>query len=40
MLNSVRMNTLTTNFSSGSFGKYSALLVNPRQLQFSAKYTF
>jgi hypothetical protein len=40
VLNSVRMNTLTTNFSSGSFGKYSALLVNPRQLQFSAKYTF
>ena len=40
VLNSVRFNTLTTNFSSGSFGKYSTLLVNPRQLQFSAKYTF
>ncbi len=40
VLNSVRFNTLTTNFSSGSFGKYSTLLVNPRQLQFSAKYSF
>jgi len=40
VLNSVRFNTLTTNFSSGSFGKYSSLLVNPRQLQFSMKYTF
>lgn len=40
VLNSVRQNTLTTNFSSGSFGKYSALLVNPRQLQFSAHYNF
>jgi Carboxypeptidase regulatory-like domain len=40
VLNSVRFNTLTTNFSSGSFGKYSSLLVNPRQLQFQVKYTF
>jgi hypothetical protein len=40
VLNTVRFNTLTTNFSSGSFGKYSTLLVNPRQMQFSAKYTF
>ncbi len=40
VLNTVRFNKLTTNFSSGSFGKYSTLLVNPRQLQFSAKYTF
>jgi hypothetical protein len=40
VLNSVRFNTLTTNFSSGSFGKYSTLLVNPRVLQFSGKYTF
>jgi carboxypeptidase family protein len=40
VLNSVRFNTLTTSFSSGSFGKYSTLLVNPRQLQFSAKYNF
>lgn len=40
VLNSVRFNTLTTNFSSGSFGKYSTLLVSPRQMQFSAKYSF
>jgi hypothetical protein len=40
VLNTVRFNALTTNFSSGSFGKYNSLLVNPRQMQFSAKYTF
>jgi hypothetical protein len=40
VLNSVRFNTLTTNATSGSFGKYSSLLVNPRQMQFTAKYTF
>jgi Carboxypeptidase regulatory-like domain len=40
VLNSVRFNTLTTNATSGSFGKYSTLLVTPRQMQFSAKYTF
>jgi hypothetical protein len=40
VLNTVRFNALTTNYSSGSFGKYNSLLVNPRQLQFSAKYTF
>jgi hypothetical protein len=40
VLNSVRMNALTTNFSSGSFGKYSTPLVAVRQMQFSAKYTF
>jgi len=40
VLNTVRFNTLTTNFSSGSFGKYSSVLVNPRQMQFSAKYSF
>jgi hypothetical protein len=40
VLNSIRFNALTTNFSSGSFGKYSTLLVSPRQMQFSAKYSF
>lgn len=40
VLNTVRFNALTTTYSSGSFGKYNSLLVNPRQLQFSAKYTF
>lgn len=40
LFNSVRFNTLTTNFSSGSFGKYSNMLNNPRQMQFSAKYNF
>jgi hypothetical protein len=40
VLNSVRFNALTANFSSGSFGKYNSLLVNPRQLQFAAKYSF
>ena len=40
VLNTVRFNTLTTNATSGSFGKYSTLLVTPRQLQFQAKYTF
>lgn len=40
VFNSVRFNTLGTNFSSGSFGRYSTVLVQPRQMQFSAKYNF
>ncbi len=40
VLNSVRFNKLTTNFTSASFGKYQSLLVNPCQMQFTAKYSF
>jgi hypothetical protein len=50
VLNDTRFNTqsadglnvssTTTNGSSGLFGQYASLLVQPRQMQFSAKYNF
>jgi hypothetical protein len=50
VLNDVRFNTqaatglsvnsTTTNGSSSLFGQYASLLVQPRQMQFSAKYSF
>ncbi len=45
--NAVRFNAITTNGASTKFGQYtggnsttSGLLTNPRQMQFSGKYTF
>ncbi|HWZ51453.1 MAG TPA: carboxypeptidase-like regulatory domain-containing protein [Granulicella sp.] len=45
VLNSVRFNdgsstTMVTNGFSSSYGKYSALLTQPRQMQFSGRYYF
>ena len=45
VLNSVRFNdgsstTIVTNGFSSSYGKYSALLTQPRQMQFSGRYYF
>ncbi len=36
----LNVNSTTTNGSSGLFGQYASLLVQPRQMQFSGKYTF
>ena len=36
----LNVNSTTTNGTSGLFGQYASLLVQPRQMQFSAKYSF
>ncbi len=40
VLNNSRFSGITSNWNSAKFGQYSSVLVAPRQMQFSGKYTF